>query len=479
MDKIYTALSYDDVLLVPQYSDIVSRQDVDTSTWLTRKIKLNIPILSANMDTVTEHRMAMAVARMGGAGVIHRFLPINRQVDEVKKVKRSESLIIEHPYTIKPQSTIQELNHLRTQYNVSGFLVVDEDGYLQGIVTRRDTLFINGDQKYVQDVMTPLKSLITAQKGISSKEAQTLLAKNKIEKLPLIDERGRLEGLITTTDIEKRDKYPMAVKDRTGKLIVGAAIGVKDDVLERSEALIKAGVDFLVVDIAHGHAISALQTVQKVKSSFPEIDIIGGNVASAQAVKDLIKAGVDAVKVGVGPGSTCITRIVTGSGVPQLTAVMNCARAGKKYNIPIIADGGLRTSGDITKAIAAGADCILSGNLFAGTEETPGIVVYKDGQQYKIYRGMASFGATAGRKEAEKGDWEDNSLDNVVPEGVESLISLRGPVTEVVKQLVGGFRSGMSYSGARTIKELQQKAQFVRITPGGQRESSHHDVIKL
>jgi|FLOH01.1.fsa_nt_gi IMP dehydrogenase len=479
MDKIYTALSYDDVLLVPHYSDIVSRQDVDTSTRLTNKIRLNIPILSANMDTVTENRMSIAVARMGGAGVIHRFLPIAKQVNEVKKVKRSESIIIERPYTINPRTTIKELNHLRAQYSVSGFLVVDEDDYLQGIITRRDTLFVNGEQKYVEDVMTPLKNLITAKKGISLKEAQTLLAMNKIEKLPLIDEAGRLDGLITTTDIEKRDKYPLAVKDAAGKLIVGAAIGVKDDVLERSAALIKAGVDFLVVDIAHGHSISAIQTVQEVKSSFPEIDIIGGNVASAKAVRDLVEAGVDAVKVGVGPGSTCTTRIVTGSGVPQLTAIMNCARAAKKYNIPVIADGGLKNSGDITKAIAAGADSILSGNLFAGTEETPGIVVYKDGQQYKIYRGMASFGATSGRKESEKGNWEDNSLDNVVPEGVESLISLRGPVTEVIKQLVGGFRSGMSYSGARTIKELQQKAQFVRITPGGQRESTHHDVIKL
>jgi len=476
---IQEALSYDDVLLKPKYSPILSRSDVSTKTKITKNIELNIPIVSSNMDTVTEHKMAIAMARLGGVGIIHRFLSPRQQAIEVQKVKRAESLIIDNPYTVGVTNTLEDIKLLRRQHNVSSFLVVNKNNVLLGIVTRRDTLFENGDNPSVRQMMTPKDKLITGSKDISLEEAEKLLHKNRIEKLPLVNSKGELVGLITTSDIEKRNDFPLAVKDKKGRLIVGAAIGVKDGVLERAKALVAAGADFLVIDIAHGHSIAAIETIKLIKKNFPDIDIIGGNVATADGATEIIKAGADGIKVGVGPGSICVTRIVAGSGVPQFTAVQECAVIAKKHNIPVIADGGIKTSGDVTKAIAAGADMVMLGNLLSGTEETPGKVLYKDGKQYKIYRGMASFGAVSGRAETEKGEWQEDATDGVVPEGVESLMEYKGPVKNIIDQLVGGFRSGMTYSGAKTIEEFHKNAEFVKITSGGMRESSHHDVVKL
>ena len=478
-NPISEALSYDDVLLVPQYSPIRSRHNVSTRTRITKNIELSIPIVSSNMDTVTEHKMAIAMARLGGVGVIHRFLSPRQQAIEVQKVKRAESLIIENPYTVRVSNTLDEVEELRRQHNVSSFLVVDKDNKLIGILTRRDTLFANGDNSTVRKMMTPKEKLITAQKNITIEAAEKLLHKNRIEKLPLVDKDGLLVGLITTSDIEKRNKFPLAVKDKKGRLVVGAAIGVKDGCLERAEALVSAGADFLVIDIAHGHSVAATDTIKLIKKNLPQVEVIGGNVATAAGVLKLIKAGVDGIKIGVGPGSICVTRIVAGSGVPQLSAVQECARVATKYHIPVIADGGIKTSGDIAKAVAAGADTVMLGNLLSGTEETPGKVLHKDGKQFKIYRGMASFGATSGRAEAEYGEWQEDATDGVVPEGVESLMPYRGPVQNIIDQLVGGFRSGMTYSGVKTIEEFHKKAEFVKITAGGRRESSHHDVMKL
>lgn len=478
-DQIQETLSYDDVLLVPQYSPIRSRHHVSTKTKITKSIELSIPIVSSNMDTITEHKMAIAMARLGGVGIIHRFLSPHQQAIEVQKVKRAESLVIENPYSVQVNNSWQEIKDLRRQYNVSSFLVVDSNNKLIGILTRRDTLFEDGNNPTVREMMTPKEQLITAQKNITIEKAEKLLHKNRIEKLPLVDKDGVLVGLITTTDIEKRNKFPLAVKDKKGRLVVGAAIGVKDGCLERAEALVAAGADFLVIDIAHGHSVAALDTIKLIRKHLPNIDLIGGNVATADGALALIKAGVDGVKVGVGPASICITRLVTGSGVPQLSAVQDCVRIATKHHIPVIADGGIKRSGDIVKAVAAGADTVMLGNLLSGTEETPGKVLHKDGKQFKIYRGMASFGATSGRAESEKGEWQEDAIDGLVPEGVESLMPYRGPVQNIIEQLVGGFRSGMTYSGAKTIEEFHEKAEFIKITAGGRRESSHHDVIKL
>ncbi len=478
-NTIPEALSYDDVLLKPKYSPIRSRKDVSTKTRITRNIELNIPIVPSNMDTVAEHRMAIAMARLGGVGIIHRFLSTRQQAIEVQKVKRAESLIIENPYTVGVTNTLEEIKELRIKHNVSSFLVVDKSNKLLGIVTRRDTLFENGKNPTVRQMMTPLEKLITAPRDISIEKAEELLHKNRVEKLPLVNSKNELVGLITTSDIEKRNKFPLAVKDKKGRLVVGAAIGVKDGVLERVEALVASGVDFLVIDIAHGHSVAAIDTIKLIKKNFPKVDLIGGNVATAEGTEDLIKAGIDGIKVGVGPGSICITRVVAGSGVPQLTAVLECSKVAQKHNIPVIADGGIKTSGDMTKAIAAGADMVMLGNLLSGTEETPGKILYKDGKQFKLYRGMASFGAASGRAETEKGEWQENSTDGVVPEGVESLMAYKGPVHNIIEQLVGGLRSGMTYSGAKTIDEFHNNVEFVRITAGGLRESKHHDVIKI
>lgn len=469
-------LSYDDVLLIPKRSGISSRKDVTTQTKLSRNITLNTPIVSANMDSVTEAAMAIAIAREGGIGIIHRFLPIEQQVAHVLKVKRSEGIVIEKPYTLLPEQRLEDAHRLMENWNVTGFPVVDVAGKLVGIITHRDLLFEDNLQRTVADVMIPQRDLVTAPVGTSIEQAKELLHGYRIEKLPLVDANGALQGLITASDIVKRNTYPLASKDRKGRLLVGAAIGVKHDFLDRAGALLNAGADALVIDIAHGHSEHVLRTIKAIRNTFGSVELIAGNVATAEGTEDLINAGVDAVKSGVGGGSICVTRIVTGSGVPQLTAVMDCARVGKQYDIPIIADGGIKQAGDITKALAAGASTVMLGNLLAGTEESPGQTVIRGGRKFKIYRGMAGFGAALSKKEREK---EDTNLDDIVPEGVEGTVPYRGSVNEVVKQLLGGLRSGMSYCGARTLNELSHNNTFIRVTSAGVRESNAHDIDQI
>jgi IMP dehydrogenase len=475
---IRDALAFDDVLLVPRRSPIRSRKDVDLSTRLSRNIKLNIPIVSANMDTVTESAMAISMARNGGVGIIHRFMPVERQVDEVLKVKRAESIIIEHPYTISPNSNVHDARRLMQEKGVKGLPVVDGNGKLLGILTTRDLLFENKDSiSKVSELMTPAKDLLTARVGTSVDHARELLRKHKIEKLPVVDEEGYLRGLITSKDMVTLAERPEACKDSKGQLIVGAAIGIREGYLDRATELVKAGVDVLVVDVAHGHSDWVLEVVRRLKRELSDVDVIAGNVATPEGTKDLIEAGADAVKVGIGSGSICITRIVTGAGVPQLTAVLECAEAAKDRNIPVIADGGIRTSGDITKALAAAASCVMVGSLLAGTEESPGVEVMRNGRKYKLHRGMASVGASMkrGTKEAE----DDSALLEYVAEGIEAFVPYRGDSHEIITQLVGGVRSGMSYCGARTLAELRHNASFVRLTPAALKESYPHDVENI
>jgi len=475
---IRDAITFDDVLLVPRRSPIRSRKDVNLSTKLSRNIKLNIPIVSANMDTVTESAMAISMARNGGVGIIHRFMPVERQVDEVLKVKRAESIIIEHPYTISPNSNVHDARRLMQEKGVKGLPVVDGNGKLLGILTTRDLLFENKDSiSKVSELMTPAKDLLTARVGTSVDHARELLRKHKIEKLPVVDEEGYLRGLITSKDMVTLAERPEACKDSKGQLIVGAAIGIRDGYLDRARELVKAGVDVLVVDVAHGHSDWVLEVVRRLKRELSDVDVIAGNVATPEGTKDLIEAGADAVKVGIGSGSICITRIVTGAGVPQLTAVLECAEAAKDRNIPVIADGGIRTSGDITKALAAGASCVMVGSLLAGTEESPGVEVMRNGRKYKLHRGMASVGASMkrGTQEAE----DDSALLEYVAEGIESFVPYRGDSHEIITQLVGGVRSGMSYCGARTLAELRQNASFLRLTPAALKESYPHDVESI
>ncbi|GBC73731.1 Inosine-5'-monophosphate dehydrogenase [archaeon HR04] len=476
--NIREGLTFDDVLLVPKRSSVVSRSHVNLRTRLSRRINLNIPIVSANMDTVTEANMAIAMAREGGIGIIHRFMSVEQQVNEVRKVKRAENIIIEQPYTIRQEQSIAEAIELMEEYNVSGLLVVDSDGKLVGILTRRDIMFesrARAGEKRVYDAMT--KNVITARYTITLEEAKEILHKYRIEKLPLVDEHNRVKGLITAKDILRREQYPLAAKDRKGRLLVGAAVGVKGDYMERTERLLDAGADVIVVDIAHGHSENAIDAIKKIKKAYPDCELIAGNVATAQGTKDLIESGVDAVKVGVGSGSICITRIVTGSGVPQLTAIMDCARVAREYDVPIIADGGIRNSGDITKALAAGAETVMVGSLLAGTDESPGVSITKNGKRYKIYRGMASFYASLGRKIREEGALNiEDDLNDYVPEGVEALVEYKGSVVEIVRQLAGGVRSGFSYCGARNIEELHRNAEFIRMTMAGYIESMPHDV---
>lgn len=468
-------LTFDDVLLVPKRSPIVSRSQTDLRTKLSRNISLNIPLISANMDSVTESHMAIAVAREGGIGIIHRFMTIEDQVDEVLKVKRSESVVIEQPYTVKATTTVAELYKLMAEYGVSGLLVEDGDK-LSGIITRRDITFEKNLKRKVSELMT--KDVITAKAGTTIEQAKEILHKHRIEKLPLVDDKGRIAGLITSKDILKMDEFPHAAKDRKGRLLVGAAVGVKGDYLERTEALLDAGADTIVVDIAHGHSENALNTVHMIKKAFPNCDLIAGNVATADGARDLIKAGVDAVKVGVGSGSICITRVVTGSGVPQLTAVIDAVKAAKEFDVPVISDGGIRTSGDLTKALAAGASSAMIGSMFGGTDESPGKTLVKNGKKYKMYRGMASYMASLGRKYRQEGPEvvDSDDLNDYVPEGVEAMVPYKGSVVEIVRQLVGGLRSGLSYCGAKSIAEMQRNAEFVRITGAGFIESRPHDV---
>ncbi len=474
--SIREGLTFDDVLLVPKFSDIVSRSQTDLTTQLSRNISINIPIISANMDTVTESTMAVTIAREGGIGIIHRFLTIQEEVDEIHKVKRAGSVIIENPYLINPEQTIQDAFKIMNEKQVSGLLVTDSSSKLIGILTERDVLFEPVDcSKLVKDLMT--KDVVSAKPGIDFQQAKEILKNNRIEKLPLTDENNQIKGLITSQDISNLEKYPNASKDEKGRPLVGAAVGVKGDFMQRTEALLDAGVDVIVVDIAHGHSENAINTVKNIKKAFPNCELIAGNVATAHGTEDLIKAGVDAVKVGVGSGSICITRVITGSGVPQLTAVLDCAKIGNEHNIPIISDGGTRTSGDATKALAAGAHSVMIGGILGGTDESPGSTISKNGKRFKIYRGMASLGASLGRKSKDSGNAGlTDDLNDYVAEGVEGMVPYRGSVTDIITQITGGIRSGLSYCGAHNIQQMQKNAEFIKISRAGFAESQPHDV---
>ena len=474
--SIREGLTFDDVLLVPKFSDIISRSQTDLTTQLSRNISINIPLISANMDTVTESTMAVTIAREGGIGIIHRFLTIQEEVDEVHKVKRAGSVIIENPYLINPEQTIQDAFNIMNEKQVSGLLVTDSNSKLIGILTERDVLFEPVDcSKLVKDLMT--KDVVSAKPGIDFQQAKEILKNNRIEKLPLTDENNQIKGLITSQDISNLEKYPNASKDEKGRPLVGAAVGVKGDFMQRTEALLDAGVDVVVVDIAHGHSENAINTVKNIKKAFPNCELIAGNVATAHGTEDLIKAGVDAVKVGVGSGSICITRVITGSGVPQLTAVLDCAKIGNEHNIPIISDGGTRTSGDATKALAAGAHSVMIGGILGGTDESPGSTISKNGKRFKIYRGMASLGASLGRKSKDSSNAGlTDDLNDYVAEGVEGMVPYRGGVTDIITQMTGGIRSGLSYCGAHNIQQMQKNAEFIKISRAGFAESQPHDV---
>jgi len=473
---IREGLTFDDVLLVPKFSDVSSRSETEISTQLSRNISINIPLISANMDTVTESAMAVTIAREGGIGIIHRFLTIQEEVNEVLKVKRSGSVMIENPYSINPEQTIQNAFSIMNEKQVSGLLVVDSNSKLVGILTGRDILFEPPNcSKLVKELMT--KDAVSAKQGISLEEAKEILKNNRIEKLPILDDNNIVKGLITSQDISNLEKYPNASKDNKGRPIVGAAVGVKGDFMERTEALIDAGTDAIVVDIAHGHSENAINTVKNIKKAFPNCELIAGNVATAKGTEDLIKAGVDAVKVGVGSGSICITRVITGSGVPQLTAVLDCAKVGNEHGIPIISDGGTRTSGDATKALAAGASSIMVGGIFGGTDETPGTTITKNNKRFKIYRGMASLAASMGRKTKETGTLElTDDINDYVAEGIEGMVPYKGSVTDIITQMTGGIRSGLSYCGAHNIKQMHKNAEFIKISRAGFAESQPHDV---
>jgi IMP dehydrogenase len=472
-------LTFDDVLLVPQRSSITSRSAVSTSTRLTRRLTLAIPVVSANMDTVTEAPMAIAMAQAGGLGVIHRFMRVERQAAEVARVKRAESYVVEGPATVGPTATLAAARAKMTAEGIGGLLVVDGEERLLGLLTARDILLLPDADTPVAKLMTPRAALITAGPDTDLEAARRILHEHRIEKLPLLDDQDRVVGLITTQDIIKLQHHPLATKDGKGRLRVGAAIGVRADDLDRAAACVSAGADVLVVDIAHGHSAHALQMVRQLKQRFPDVEVVGGNVAAPGGVRDLVEAGADAVKVGVGAGSICITRVVTGFGVPQLTAIMDCAEAAQALDVPLIADGGMRTSGDLTKALAAGADSAMIGGLLAGTEESPGASVMRDGRRYKVVRGMASLTANVDRKAIDQGEVDTEEWERVVPEGVEAVVPYRGSVADALHQLVGGLRSGLSYAGATSIAQLHQNAEFIRITPAGVQESGAHDVQLL
>ncbi len=471
-DKPPLGLTFDDVLLLPAISDIMPK-DVDVSTKLTKNITLNIPIISAAMDTVTDSKLAIAIAREGGLGIIHRAMSPQKQALEVDKVKKSESGMIVDPITISPDEPISKAMKLMARYKISGVPVTVNEK-LVGILTNRDLRFETNPERSVGEVMTSEK-LITAAIGTTLEKAKDLLHEYKIEKLPIVDDDFNLKGLITIKDIEKKKKYPCACKDHMGRLRVGAAVGVGEEALYRVELLIKAGVDIIVIDTAHGHSRAVMETLKEIKNNF-DVDVIAGNIATAEAAYDLIQAGADGVKIGIGPGSICTTRIVAGAGVPQLTAIKNCYEVTSKANAPIIADGGIKYSGDITKAIAAGAHCVMIGSLFAGTDESPGELILYQGRTYKEYRGMGSLGAM---QQGAKDRYGQQGVDTgkLVPEGVEGRVPYKGPLSQSIHQLVGGLRSGMGYCGCRTLDEMRQHARFVRITNAGFRESHVHDVI--
>ena len=464
-------LTFDDVLLVPAESDILPA-DVDLSTNLTKKVKLNVPIMSAAMDTVTEYRMAIAIAREGGIGVIHKNMAIDVQAEQVDLVKRSENGVITNPFFLHPGNTLGDADSLMGKFRISGVPIVDENGTLIGIITNRDMKFETDMTRPIDEIMTK-KDLITGLVGTTLDEAKAILQQHRIEKLPIVDEDFKLKGLITIKDIEKVLKYPHSAKDDKGRLLCAAAIGATADVLDRAGALIDAGVDVLVLDSAHGHSANIMRSVTKVKEAFPDIQLVAGNVATAAATEALIKAGADCVKVGIGPGSICTTRVVSGIGVPQITAIMQCSEMADKYGIPVIADGGIKYSGDIAKAIAAGGKVVMMGSMLAGCEEAPGEIEVYQGRQFKVYRGMGSLGAM---QKGSKDRYFQTNNKKLVPEGVEGRVPFRGPLSETVFQMMGGLRSGMGYCGAHNIEELRTQSQFVRITSAGLKESHPHDI---
>ena len=469
------ALTYDDVLLVPQYSEVSSRRTLSTSTQFTSGIDLKIPIISANMDTVTESEMGIAMAHAGGIGIIHRFLSIEDQVCQVRKIKKSESYIVDNPISVQETDTVGDVNRIIAETYTGGIMITAEDGSVVGIVTSRDLLFEHNSARPLSEIMT--REVITAPENTSLEDAEKILHQHRIEKLPLVNEKGILTGLITVKDILKLEKFPLSTKDARGRLAVGAAVGVQKDDLYRVERLLEAGADCIVVDIAHGDSKLEIDKIHDIRKQFPKAEIVGGNVATAEGTQRLIDAGVNAVKVGVGPGSICITRVVAGSGVPQLTAVMDCAAVARPQNIPIIADGGIRTSGDIVKALAAGASTVMVGSLLAGTDESPGFLITRKGHRYKASRGMASLQANMDRKAREgASEITREEIEDYVSEGVEAVVPYRGSASELLKQLVGGLQSGMSYTNAHSITELHEKAVFVRMTPVGLLESRPHDV---
>jgi IMP dehydrogenase len=464
-------ITFDDVLLVPAYSEVLPNQ-VDLSTYLTKTIKLNIPLMSAGMDTVTENRMAIAMARQGGIGVIHKNMSIEEQADEVDKVKRSENGVITDPFYLSPEHTLQDANELMAKYRISGVPITVNGKKLVGIITNRDLKFETDFSKKIKESMTS-EGLVTAKEGITLEEAKKILASARKEKLPIVDDEGNLKGLITIKDIEKQIKYPLSAKDAQGRLLCAAAVGITNNILERVDALVKAKVDAIVIDTAHGHSANVLKVVKMVRDTYPEVQIIAGNVATGEAALDLIKAGVDAVKVGIGPGSICTTRVVAGIGVPQITAIMDCYEVAKKYGIPIIGDGGIKYSGDITKAIAAGANVCMMGSIFAGCDESPGTFELFQGRKYKVYRGMGSIAAM---ERGSKDRYFQTDAKKLVPEGVEGRVAYKGTVEDTVFQLIGGLRSGMGYCGAKDILTLQQTGKFVKISAASLKESHPHDI---
>ena len=467
---IKEAITFDDVLLVPAYSEVIPNE-VNLETKLTNKIKLNIPFMSASMDTVTEHQMAIAMARQGGIGIIHKNMSIEQQAEEVDKVKRSENGVITDPFYLSPEHTLEDANNLMAKFRISG-VPITENGKLVGIITNRDLKFETDFTKKIKESMTS-ENLITAKVGVTLDEAKAILAKSRKEKLPIVDDDFNLKGLITIKDIEKTIKYPLSAKDEQGRLLCGAAVGITANVLDRVDALVKAHVDVIVIDSAHGHSANIFKTLRLIKEHYPDLQVIAGNVATAEATRDLIAAGADAVKVGIGPGSICTTRVVAGIGVPQITAVMNCYEEAKKTGTPIIADGGIKYSGDMTKAIAAGANVCMMGSIFAGCDESPGDFELFQGRKYKVYRGMGSIAAM---ENGSKDRYFQTGAKKLVPEGVEGRVAYKGLVEDTVFQLIGGLRSGMGYCGAKDVETLKETGKFVKISAASLKESHPHDI---
>lgn len=471
MQIIGEGLTFDDLLLVPGPSNVLPNQ-VDVKTHLTKKIVLNIPFMSAAMDTVTESRMAIAMARQGGIGIIHKNMSIEEQAKQVDRVKRSEHGVITDPFYLHPYNILDEALEIMANYKISGVPIVDDDMYLKGILTNRDVRFQNDGNMKIDDIMTK-KDLIVGKEGISMEEAVKKMESGKVEKLPIVDDEYKLKGLITIKDIEKSRQYPNSARDEQGRLIVGAGVGITTDMMDRVDALIEAKVDVIALDTAHGHSAGVISAVKKIKEKYKNVQLIAGNVATGEATKDLIEAGVDSVKVGIGPGSICTTRVVTGVGVPQITAIIDCVNAAREYGVPIIADGGIKYSGDITKALACGASVVMAGSLFAGTEESPGETIMFEGKQFKEYRGMGSLAAM---KSGSSDRYFQNDTKKYVPEGVEGRVAYKGLVGDVVYQLLGGLRSGMGYVGAANLEELQEKSKFVKISSAGLVENHPHDI---